>query len=236
MTVASATRKPVLIVDDEVGALALQRATLEIEGFPVVTAMNPDEAVRAILDHDPSLVLLDVMLPGMDGFTLCKRIRQFSNVPIIMVTGKGTNEDKVEGLEAGADDYITKPFSPKEMVARVTAALRRATLSYDRSEETVTVGDLVVDIARNRVTVANRELILSATEFRLLGYLARNSGRVLTPDQILQHVWGDEYTGDHHLLRVTIGRLRRKLGDLTASKYISTRRGIGYSLVASKGR
>ena len=169
-------------------------------------------------------------LPGIDGFTACSRIREFSQVSIIMVTGKDFNEDKVRGLNLGADDYITKPFSPSELAARVKAALRRSEMNNHVTERAVQVGELFIDFASNRVLLGNNEVMLSDTEYRLLSYLARNAGRIVTRDQILERIWGEEYVGEDHLLHVNIGRLRLKLEDKTRRpKYILTRRGIGYS-------
>ena len=147
-----------------------------------------------------------------------------------MVTGKDFNEDKVRGLDLGADDYITKPFSPNELAARVKAALRRSVMSNEAAEPTIEVGELLIDFGSNRVLLGNQEVFLSDTEYRLLSYLARNAGRIVTRDQILERIWGEEYVGEDHLLHVTIGRLRLKLEDQTRRpKYILTRRGIGYS-------
>ena len=166
----------------------------------------------------------------MDGFATCQRIREFSQIPIILVTARDFDDDKVHGLEIGADDYVTKPFSPGELAARVRAALRRASMASDGGEPSVRSGELSVDFARNRVTLRDREVFLSDTEYRLLCYLARNAGRIITRDQILERIWGEEYVGADHLLHVTVGRLRAKLEDTSRRpKYIVTRRGIGYS-------
>jgi DNA-binding response OmpR family regulator len=196
----------------------------------VVTAGNGEEALDTLAEISPSLILLDIGLPGMDGFTVCRRVREFSQVSIVMVTARDFNEDKVNGLEIGADDYITKPFSPNEMAARVKAALRRANMNNEVMEPIVQVGDLFLDFASNRVMLSNQEVLLSDTEYRLLCYLARNAGRIVTRDQILERIWGEEYLGEDHLLHVTIGRLRQKLEDpARRPRYILTRRGIGYS-------
>ena len=196
----------------------------------MVAAGSSEEALQMLAEITPSLIVLDIGLPGIDGFTTCSRIREFSQVSIIMVTGKDFNEDKVRGLDLGADDYITKPFSPNELAARVKAALRRSVMSNEVAEPTVEVGELLIDFASNRVLLGNDEVFLSDTEYRLLCYLARNAGRIVTRDQILERIWGEEYVGEDHLLHVTIGRLRLKLEDQTRwPKYILTRRGIGYS-------
>ena len=220
----------VLVVEDDPRVSRLEQLVLEKEGYTVVTAGTGEEALDTLAEISPSLIVLDIGLPGMDGFTTCNRIREFSQVSIIMVTGRDFNEDKVRGLEIGADDYITKPFSPNELAARVKAALRRSSLLNEIIEPTVQVGDLFVDFTSNRVMLANREVLLSDTEYRLLCYLARNAGRIVTRDQILERIWGEEYSGEDHLLHVTIGRLRQKLEDPARKpRYILTRRGIGYS-------
>ncbi|MDA0735433.1 MAG: response regulator transcription factor [Chloroflexi bacterium] len=220
----------VLVVEDDPRILRLEQMVLEKEGYTVLTSLTAEEALETLAEISPSLIVLDVGLPGMDGFAACYQIREVSQVPIIMVTGRDFNEDKIKGLEIGADDYITKPFSPNELAARVKAALRRSAMSTGVIEPTVQIGDLFVDFISNRVMLANREVLLSDTEYRLLCYLARNAGRIVTRDQILERIWGEEYSGEDHLLHVTIGRLRLKLEDPARKpKYIITRRGIGYS-------
>ncbi len=202
----------VLVVDDEVNILEMIRRTLQLEGYRVLTAASGEAALIVFDQEIPDLMLLDIMMPGMDGYTVCRRVRQFSQIPIIMVTAKGSDEEKVAGLDAGADDYVTKPFSSQELAARVRAVLRRATLWDERPDPAFHSQDLVVDFAQHKVTVAGQEVDLTATEYRLLSYLARNAGREVTPDQMLEEVWGEEYLGEHHLLRANIGRLRQKLG------------------------
>ena len=220
----------VLLVEDDPRVLRLEQMVLEKEGFSVVVAASGEEALEMLAEITPSLIVLDVGLPGIDGFTACSRIREFSQVSIIMVTGKDFNEDKVRGLNLGADDYITKPFSPSELAARVKAALRRSEMNNHVTERAVQVGELFIDFASNRVLLGNNEVMLSDTEYRLLSYLARNAGRIVTRDQIMERIWGEEYVGEDHLLHVNIGRLRLKLEDKTRRpKYILTRRGIGYS-------
>lgn len=226
-----AERHIILTVDDDPRILRLEQHILEREGYSVLPARSGQEAVDLVVEKRPALVLLDVTMPGMDGFSACQRIRELSQVPIIVVTGKGSEGDKVKGLELGADDYMTKPFSPKELVARVKAVLRRATVPLGQDEAPHRVGGLEVDFYRRKVMLNEQEVLLSATEHRLLTCLAHNAGRILTPDQILEHVWGEEYVGDLHLLRVTIARLRRSLGDdARKQRYIVTRQGIGYTM------
>jgi len=225
-------RTCILAVDDEARILKLMRLVLEEQGYAVKTASNGPEALQILGDACPALVLLDVNMPGMDGFAVCQRVRLFSQVPVIMVTAKGGEGDRVKGFEVGADDYVTKPFSPRELVARVRAVLRRANAPAASEEPSFHIGELVVDFNSRKVILAGRELVLTATEHRLLTYLARNAGRIVTPDQVLDHVWGGEYAGDLHLLRVTIGRLRRQLCDNARKpRYIVTRQGIGYTIV-----
>ena len=206
----------VLVVDDDARILRMIKRILELESYQVIKASDGEAALKVFDDEDPELVLLDIMMPGMDGYTVCQRIREFSPVPIIMVTAKSNDEEKVKGLDAGADDYITKPFSSKELVARVRAVLRRTTLWDDYPElathpDDFVIDDLVIDFDRHRVTVRDREVKLNATEYRLLSFLARNIGRPVTLDQVLQAVWGKEYAGEHHLLKVNITRLQKKL-------------------------
>jgi DNA-binding response OmpR family regulator len=172
------------------------------------------------------------MMPDMDGYTVCRRIREFSQVPIIMVTAKGEDKEKVEGLDIGADDYVTKPFSASELAARVRAVLRRMS-NQDRPQEAIFhYRDLIIDFTSRRVMVNNQELKLTSTEYKLLSYICLNAGRVVTPDQLLDKVWGEEYIGAPHLLQVNIARLRKKLGDSARKpNYILTRPGIGYIML-----
>jgi len=219
----------VLVVDDDVRMLRMITRILELEGYRVLKAIDGQAALEVLDEETPDLVLLDIMLPGMDGYALCRCIRQFSPVPIVMVTAKGNDEEKVRGLDAGADDYVTKPFSSNELGARVRAVLRRTKLWEDRPEPALHFDDLVIDFARHRVTQGNQEVNLTATEYKLLCYLVHNAGRVVTPDQTLKNVWGEEYIGEPHLLQVTIARLRQKLKDDAKNpRYILTRPGVGY--------
>jgi len=219
----------VLVADDDVRMLRMIKRMLELEGFQVLVANNGDSALKTFDKETPDLVLLDIMMPDMDGYAVCQRIREFSQVPIIMVTARGDDKEKVEGLDIGADDYVTKPFSASELAARVRAVLRRIG-SHDRPQEAVFhYKNLTIDFTSRRVTVSNQELKLTSTEYKLLSYISLNAGRVVTPDQLLNKVWGEEYIGAPHLLQVNIARLRKKLGD-DAKKptYIMTRPGIGY--------
>ncbi|HUT68212.1 MAG TPA: response regulator transcription factor [Dehalococcoidales bacterium] len=219
----------VLVADDDVRMLRMIKRMLELEGFQVLVANNGDSALKTFDKETPDLVLLDIMMPDMDGYAVCQRIREFSQVPIIMVTARGDDKEKVEGLDIGADDYVTKPFSASELAARVRAVLRRVG-SQDRPQEAVFhYKNLTIDFTSRRVTVSNQELKLTSTEYKLLSYISLNAGRVVTPDQLLNKVWGEEYIGAPHLLQVNIARLRKKLGD-DAKKptYIMTRPGIGY--------
>lgn len=219
----------VLVVDDDVRMLRMMKRILELEGFQVLIANNGDSALKTFDKETPDLVLLDIMMPDMDGYAVCQRIREFSQVPIIMVTARGDDKEKVEGLDIGADDYVTKPFSASELAARVRAVLRRIG-SQDRPQEAVfRYQDLIIDFTSRRVMVNNEELKLTSTEYKLLSYISLNAGRVITPDQLLNKVWGEEYIGAPHLLQVNIARLRKKLGDnAKRPTYILTRPGIGY--------
>lgn len=223
----------VLVVDDDIRVLRMLQRMLELEGYRVLTASDGEVALNLLLDEEtPDLVLLDIMMPDMDGYTVCRHIREFSQVPIIMVTAKGNDEEKIQGLNAGTDDYVTKPFSASELAARVRAVLRRAKLRDELTEPAFYFHDLVIDFTRHRVSLHGQDINLTATEYKLLSYLARNADRVLTPDQILETVWGEQYGGDTHLLQVNVARLRQKLGDNAKnSTYILTRAGIGYMIV-----
>lgn len=227
----------IVTADDDPQLLRLIARNLEFEGYEVITAGDGALALEQIERLPPDLVLLDVMMPRMDGFTVCQRVREFSSVPIIIVTARGQDQDKVKGLDLGADDYLTKPFSVEELLARVRAVLRRAqSLAHDTTSgrgTTTTVGALGIDYAQHLVTLAGKEVTLTPTEYRLLAYLAQNVGRVITQDLLLEHVWGADYLGESHMLQVNINRLRRKLeADPAHPQYLKTRVGIGYLLVA----
>ncbi len=222
----------VLVVDDDVRILHMMQRTLELEGYRVFKASGGETAIDVFDEETPDLVILDILMPGMDGYTVCQRIREFSQIPVIMVTAKDKDEEKVQGLNAGADDYITKPFSSPELVARVKAVLRRTRLRDEQIEPAFCCRNLVIDFARHRVSLDSREINLTATEYRILCYLARNADRLVTPDHILKAVWGEEYISETHLLQVNMTRLRQKLQDDPRNpRYILTRPGIGYMML-----
>ncbi len=219
----------VLIVDDDIRILRMIKRMLELEGFRATTAGSGEAAFKTFEKETPDIILLDIMMPDLDGYTVCQRIREFSQVPIIMVTAKGDDKEKVAGLNIGADDYVTKPFSASELAARVRAVLRRMGSQDKPNEAVFRHKDLTVDFTSHRVTVRDTELKLTSTEYKLLSYISLNAGRVITPDQLLYKVWGEEYIGAPHLLQVNIARLRKKLGDdAKQPSYIMTRPGIGY--------
>ena len=222
----------ILVVDDEPRYVRLMEANLVSEGYQVLKASNGQEAVDIVDQYHPDLVLLDVMMPVLSGFDACERIREFSNVPVIMVTAKGDEHDRVKGLDVGADDYIIKPYSATELLARVRAVLRRAQLSGGTFQQsTFTHGNLRIDFARAEVFVDDIIVFLSATEYRLLLQFAQNLGRVLTSEELLENVWGVEYRDDKEILWVSISRLRQKLESNPKSpEHIVTRAGLGYSM------
>ena len=223
----------ILAVDDEPRYLEIIRFNLETAGYRVDVAASGEQALEAVAAEERDLIVLDLMLPGIDGFEVCRRVRERSTCPIIMLTAKGAEEDKVRGLRLGADDYVTKPFSAQELLARVEAVLRRARPpeEAERPSGTLEIGDLRIDARRKQVIVAGRELRLSPTEYRLLSCLAANAGAVLSRDELLTQVWGEAYRGEHEILRVTLWRLRQKLADDPADpRYIITRPGHGYML------
>jgi DNA-binding response OmpR family regulator len=224
-------RTRILVVDDDLSITQFLRANLETRGYEVKVAMDGAEALHTFEMELPDLVILDIRMPKMDGFEVCRRIREWSQTPIIMLTARGEEEDKVKGFDLGADDYITKPFSKDELVARVKAVLRR-TMWDERPEPAFQSGNLMVDFAQHRVILSGQDVKLTATEYKLLSYLARNAGRWVTAHQILEAVWGEEYIGEDHVLAVTIARLRQKLGDDPKEpSFIATRVSIGYMLL-----
>ena len=219
----------ILIVDDEPRYLRLLEANLKTKEYEVFTATDGEEALESFSANPVDLILLDVMLPGMDGFAVCQRIRQFSNVPIIMLTAKGEEHDRVRGLDVGADDYLIKPFSVMELLARVRAVLRRAQVTETGQNRFFTHGNLRIDFARAEVWLGEQPVYLSATEYRLLLQFTHNIGKVLSAEELLTGVWGPEYRNDKEILWVTIARLRQKVeDDPHMPKHIATRSGLGY--------
>lgn len=232
-----AKKTTVLAADDDPQLLRLMTRNLQLEGYDVLAASDGQQALELIESNSPDLVLLDVMMPKMDGFTVCYRVREFSAVPIIIVTARGQDQDKVRGLDLGADDYLTKPFSVDELLARVRAVLRRAQFTTREHTQglraSTATGNLLVDYSQHMVMMNGQEIALTPTEYRIIAYLAQNVGRVVTQDLLLEHVWGPEYLGESHMLQVNINRLRRKLEiDPTEPHYILTKVGVGYSLAS----
>jgi DNA-binding response OmpR family regulator len=230
-----AKKTTILVVDDEPRLLKFVAFNLESEGYAVLTTTDGQQALDLIKQYKPGLVLLDLMMPGMDGFSVCQAIRQFSAIPIIVVTARGQDQDKIRGFDLGADDYLTKPFSVEELIVRIRAVLRRAQVTANNYayalQSTMTIGQLTLDDSRHEVRMAGREIVLAPLEYRLLFYLAQNVGRVVTQDQLLEHIWGEEYAGEGHLLRVNMSRLRSKLEpDPAHPRYLLTKPGIGYML------
>ena len=222
----------ILAVDDEAGILRLMKLELTGQGFRVITASNGEEALKLVEEQRPDAVLLDVIMPEMTGLEVMRRIREQMNVPIIMVTAKDSDQDKVRGLEMGADDYIVKPFSPEEMGARIRAVLRRA-IGNQNTERVIKVQDVEIDLNR-RIMTRNGEVVsLTRTEWLLLQYLAANAGKVMLNAELLSKVWGPEYHDDVQYLRVWVSRLRRKLEpNPNEPVIIKTMQGIGYMLDA----
>jgi DNA-binding response OmpR family regulator len=226
----------ILIVDDEPRYLRLMEANLITEGFNVIKATNGQEAVDLVASSKPDLVLLDIMMPFLDGFAACERIREFSMVPIIMVTARGEENARVRGLDLGADDYIVKPFSATELIARVRAVLRRVKTSGGTSQSVFQHGNLKIDFARAEVFRKEKIVYLSATEYRLLLQFAHNLGQILTSEDLLINVWGTEYAEDKEILWVSISRLRQKLEDNPKDPvHIVTRTGMGYTMPPFQG-
>jgi DNA-binding response OmpR family regulator len=223
----------ILVVDDEVRMVRFIRLNLEHDGFQVIEAYNGMQALERMRTNLPDLVLLDVMMPDIDGFEVLRTIREISQVPVIMLTAKGEEDDRVRGLELGADDYITKPFSPREMVSRVRAVLRRTETTTSTTHSLIEVDEhLKINFDRREVWLDGELVQLRPTEYRLLYYLVQNAGWVLTHDQILAKVWGYEYRDEPHYVRLYINYLRKKIEEDPANpKYILTERGVGYRFV-----
>jgi DNA-binding response OmpR family regulator len=228
--------KLILVADDEARMRRFMRMNLDLEGYRVIEADNGLEAVNRVREDLPDLVLLDVMMPEMDGFEALRLIRETSTVPVIILTVKGEEDDRVRGLELGADDYVTKPFSPRELASRIKAVLRRAEMPTPAEESIIKVDDrLQIDFNRRQVIVDGKEIKLRPTEYRLLYHLVSNAGWTLPHETLLAKVWGHEYRDETHYLRLYITYLRQKIEEDPAHpNYILTERGLGYRFVDFK--
>jgi len=220
----------ILVVDDEVHIVDLTRLYLEREGFSVDSAADGEAALSQLQQGEPALIILDLMLPKLDGWEVCRRVRAESEVPILMLTARDEDVDKIVGLELGADDYLTKPFNPRELVARVKAILRRADRGPQAAEAPIHIGDVVVDPARREVHVAGHEVRLRVKEFDLLRSLAEHRGLVLTREQLLNLVWGCDFYGQTRRVDVHVAHVRKKLEPSRLVR-IETVTGVGYKLV-----
>jgi two-component system KDP operon response regulator KdpE len=228
----------ILVVDDEPRVVQLVRKVLEAVGYQVVAAASGDPAIEMVALEQPDLVLLDILLPhDLDGYEVCRRIREFSEVPVIMLTAKALESDVLHGFDVGADDYLTKPFSAKELVARVKAVLRRAQRPEEMVTATLTCGELEINFARRAVKVRGEKVSLTRTEYALLRQLTLNANRVMLHQDLLTTVWGPEYRDDIDYLRAYIRYLRQKLEeDPSEPQYILTTPGVGYMLTCPEGK
>ena len=232
----SVERRRILVVDDEERMVRFIRMNLEHDGFQVSEAFNGKQAIQKMRDVTPDLILLDIMMPDLDGFEVLETLREISNVPVIMLTAKGEEDDRVRGLERGADDYVTKPFSPRELVSRVKAVLRRTEGVTGSMHGLLEIDKrLKIDFDRREIWLEGKLVKLRPTEYRLLFHLVQNAGWVVSHDQLLQKVWGYEYRDEPHYVRLYINYLRQKLEkDPADPKYILTERGVGYRFVDFK--
>ena len=234
----STDKKTILIVDDEQPIIDMLVYNLEKEGYNTLEATDGEKAVDIALNNTPDLILLDIMIPKMDGLSVCKRIRHTLNVPIIMLSAKGEEIDKILGLELGADDYITKPFSIRELMARIKANLRKGKGSYEDGKaeantNKIIVGDLQLDVDKFETRVKNKVIDLTLREFEVLKYLANQPGQVVTRETLLEKVWGYEYYGDIRTVDVTVRRIREKIEkDTSNPKILITKRSVGYYIAA----
>jgi two-component system, OmpR family, KDP operon response regulator KdpE len=223
----------VLVIDDEPQIRRALRAGLEPEGYTVLLAASGEEGLDLAALHGPDLVILDLAMPGIDGLEVCRQLREWSQVPILVLSVREESRDKVEALDLGADDYVTKPFDLEEVRARVRALLRRTDSGEEQTTTALEAGDLKVDLVAHRVTLAGREIHLTPLEYQLLCYLMRHPDRVLTHRQILTKVWGPEYSEDLHTLRVHIAKLRSKIEpDSDVPQFIHTQLRVGYRFSA----
>lgn len=231
-------KKPIaLVVDDESNILRFVRANLRASGYEVASATTGQEALAQFETAKPNVIVLDVMLPDIDGFEVCHRIRSTSDVPIIMITAKDDIQDAVEGLNAGADDYITKPFAVEELLARINAVMRRVKTNLSLTPtDRIKLGHLIIDLSQRQAVINGETAHLTPTEFKLLTYLANNADKVVAHEELLAAIWGNEYKDCTHYLRVSIGRLRQKIeNDPGNPEYIVTCSGVGYMIRSLKG-
>lgn len=220
----------ILVVDDEKPIAEILKYNLEKEGFEVLMAYDGEEAMKIAFAEEPDLILLDIMLPRLDGFSVCRQIRQKLDLPIIMLTARETEIDKVLGLELGADDYVTKPFSIRELLARIKATLRRIKMQ-EKDPEQLTCGTLSLDLGKMELKKGDRQVELTYREFTLLSFLLKHAGYVFSREKLLEEVWGYDYVGDARTVDVTVRRLREKIEDDPGNpSYLCTRRGAGYFL------
>ena len=241
--------KTVLIVDDEQAIRDVLKFNLLKEGYKILEASDGQQGLEMALSEKPDLIMLDIMLPKMDGLTVCKRVKNSCNIPIIILTAKDTEVDKIVGLELGADDYITKPFSVRELVARVKANIRKADVTVNttniqpdivvekqtkkKPENKITVGDLELDLDKFEVKVRNKVIDLTLREFEVLKFLASQPGQVITRETLLEKVWGYEYYGDIRTVDVTVRRIREKIeADTSTPQILITKRGVGYYIAS----
>jgi two-component system, OmpR family, KDP operon response regulator KdpE len=232
----SSDKKLILVVDDEPRMTKFVRMNLELEGYRVAEAANGLEALEKVKNEIPDLVILDVNMPELDGFETLRLIRQTTTVPVIMLTVKADEDDRIHGLELGADDYVTKPFSPRELASRVKAVLRRTAMAAPEEKTEIKVDDdLAIDFKRREVIVGDKHIKLRPTEYRLLYHLVNNAGYVMTHDMLLSKVWGHEYRDESQYVRLYINYLRQKIEpDPSHPKYILTEHGVGYRFVDYK--
>lgn len=227
------TRQRILIVEDEPKLVRLLRLSLESDGYEVMVAQDGQTALESLKKAMPALIILDLILPGdMDGYEFCKTVRDFSDVPVIMLTSRARESEKIRGFDCGADDYVTKPFSYAELSARLKAVLHRSTLAQSSTGTTrFQAGDLEIDYLHRRAYMGKRKVHLTATEYNLLHYLATNQGKVLLHEEILEKVWGFEYRDEYQYLRNYVSNLRKKLEpDPRNPRYILSKQGVGYYL------
>lgn len=229
----AAKKTTILVADDDMQLLRLIERNLLLEGYHVLIAQNGQDTLKKVSNGHPDLLLLDVMMPNMDGFTVCQEIRRFSATPIILITARDRESDKIKGLNMGADDYLTKPFNVIELLARIRAVLRRSQFTMHEPayalQSKTTIGDIKIDFALRTILVEGKTIELTPTEYRILLYLIQNANRVIPYDVLLNHVWGAEYIGEVHMLQVNVNRLRHKVeGDPSHPRYIHNKMGIGY--------